>query len=163
MKEELPVKKTESLFEEMERFRYRLMRRAYELFLDRATRFDMDLDDWFNVEKELSWRPAVEMTEKDNAFVLKIAIPGIDARDLDIRITPDDVLVKAEKKEERKKEEEGKIYFSEFTSGQLFRSVHFPRKVNPDKVTAEYKNGVLYITAAIAEAAKQKRLEVKAA
>ena len=46
--------------------------------------------------------------------------------------------------------------------GNLFRSIQFPKTINPDKVKAEFKNGVLHVSAAIAAEAQSKRIELKA-
>jgi len=57
---------------------------------------------------------------------------------------------------------EGAVKVCEFTGGQLFRSVHFPEKVDPDSAAADYRNGMLRVTASIAKPA-QKRVEIAAA
>jgi hypothetical protein len=64
-------------------------------------------------------------------------------------VTPEDFLVKAEMKREDTKDK-GKVHTSEFVSNNLFRAIHFPKKVNPDKVKVELRNGILYVTAEIA-------------
>jgi HSP20 family molecular chaperone IbpA len=59
--------------------------------------------------------------------------------------------------------EKGAVQVCEFTGGQLFRSIHFPEKIDPGSATAEYRNGMLRITASIAKPAVQKKVEIKAA
>jgi HSP20 family protein len=59
--------------------------------------------------------------------------------------------------------EEGEVNTSELQSGSLFRSVRFPKKIDPDKVKAEIKNGLLTITAPISEEAKARKVEIHAA
>ena len=56
-----------------------------------------------------------------------------------------------------------RIKCSKFQSGSLFRSIHLPKKVEPGKVKAEIKNGLLTITAPIAEEAKTRKVNIQAA
>jgi len=88
-------------------------------------------------------------------------MPGVDPKNIVIEVTSDELLVKAETREE-KKEEKDRIY-SELKMGSLFRSIRFPRKVDTDKVKAEFKNGLLTITAAIAESKEAKKVSIHAA
>jgi HSP20 family protein len=157
----LPTKKSESILNELNKLHNRIMNRAYELFDGNGHVFGKDLDDWLQAEKELVWKPAIELEEKDNKFRVQIATPGIDPKDLDIEITPEDILVKAETQHEHK-EQKGQVHVCEFRSGNLFRSIHLPKKIDPDKVKAEFKNGMLELTAELAKEAQARKVEVKA-
>jgi len=77
-------------------------------------------------------------------------------------VTQEDLLVKGETRIE-KKEQKGEVHTSEFESGSLFRSIHFPKKVDPNKVKAELKNGLLTITAPIAEEVKVQKAKGQSA
>lgn len=55
------------------------------------------------------------------------------------------------------------MHHCEFVTGHVFRSVHFPKPVDVAKAKAEYKNGLLTVTAPIAPEAKAKRLDIQAA
>jgi HSP20 family protein len=160
--ETLPIKKTQSIFDEMEKMRDRIMRRAYEIFEGNGHSFGKDLDDWLKAERELLRKPAIELREKDDEFLIDVAVPGIEAKDLDIEVTPEDLLVKGETHHEHK-EEKGKVHTSEFESGSVFRTIHFPKKIDPDKVKAEFKNGVLHLKAPVAEEQRAKKVEIEAA
>ena len=162
MAETLPVRRTTSILDEMERMQDRVMRRAYDIFCSNGSIFGGDLADWHQAERELVWEPAIELEEKDDEFRLQIAVPGVDPKDIDIEATPEDILVKANVHHEHK-EERGDIYTCEFASGNLFRSIHLPKKINADKVKAEFKNGLLTMKAPVAEEARAKRITVAAA
>ena len=56
----------------------------------------------------------------------------------------------------------GDVHQCEFTSGQIFRSVHFPKAVDVANAKAEYRNGLLTVTAPIAREPKTKKVEIKA-
>jgi HSP20 family protein len=158
---EVAVKKTESFWDEIQKMEERVMRRAYDISQDNGS-FGRDLDNWLEAERELVRKPAIELAEKDDQFEIKVAVSGIDPRDLKVEVTEEDLLVKGETRTE-KKEEKGEVYTSEFESGSLFRSIHLPKKVDPNKVKAELKNGLLIVMAPIAEEAKAQMVRVQSA
>ena len=153
----LPVKKTETIFDELNDMHDRIMKRAFEIFDGNGHALGKDLEDWLRAERELVWKPAIEIQERDKEILLRIATPGVDPKDIDIEVTPEDILVKAETHHEHS-EEKGKVHVCEFTSGSLFRSVHLPKKIDPDKVKAEFKNGILSLTAEIAKGAQARKV-----
>ena len=156
----LPVKKKESIFDQLNSMHDRIMKRAFEIFDGNGHVFGKDLENWLQAEQELVWKPAIELEEKDTELRLQIAVPGVDPKDIDIEVTPEDVLVKAETRHEHK-EERGQVHVCEFTSGNMFRSVHLPKKIDPDKVKADFKNGMLSLTAEIAKEAQVRKIELK--
>ena len=76
MSDVVPTRKSKSIFDEIEGMQDRIMRRAYEIFSENGGIFGRDIDDWLQAEQELVWKPAVELTEKDNEFLLEVAAPG---------------------------------------------------------------------------------------
>jgi HSP20 family protein len=161
MAETVPIKKTKSLFEELSSLNERIMRRAHDIFSQSGI-FGKELDNWLQAERELVWKPSIELEEKDSEFRIQIAVPGVDPKDLDIEVTSEDILVKAELTEEHK-EKKGKVHITEFASGNLFRAIHLPKRIDPDKVKAEFKNGLLTLKAEIAQEARAKKIHVGAA
>jgi HSP20 family protein len=157
----LTTKKSESIFDEMHKLHDRIMKRAYEVFDGNGHVFGKDIDDWLQAERELVWKPAIELEEEEKEIRLRIATPGVDPKDIDIEVTPEHILVKAETRHEHK-EQKGEVHTCEFASGSLFRSVHLPKKIDPDTAKAECKNGMLLLTAEIAEEAQLRKVEVKA-
>src|SRR6516164_7738623 len=155
------VQKKESISDQLNDLQDRITKRAFEIFDGNGHTFGKDLDDWLQAERELVWKPSIELDEKDNEFRLQIATPGVDPKDIDIEATPEYVLVKAERHHEHK-EEKGKVHICEFTSGNLFRSVRFPKTIDPDHVKAEFKNGMLTLTAQVAKEAQARKVELKA-
>jgi HSP20 family protein len=156
------IRKSKSVFDEVERMRDRIMRRAYDIFTSNGGFFGKDIDDWLQAERELVWRPAIELTEKDDQFRLELSAPGVDPKDIDIEVTPEDILIRADVHHEHRKEE-GDVHACEFAHGNLFRSIHLPRKIDPEKVKAEFKNGLLNLTAPVAEEARAKKVTIEAA
>jgi HSP20 family protein len=162
MAETLPIRRSKSIFDEIDRMQDRVMRRAYEIFSENGGIFGRDMDDWLRAEQELVWKPAIELEERDDEFRLQIATPGVDPKNIDIEVTPEDILVKADVHHEHK-EKKGEVYACEFASGNLFRSIHLPKKIDPDKVKAEFKNGMLSLKAPVAEEARAKKVTIEAA
>jgi HSP20 family molecular chaperone IbpA len=159
---DIEVKKADTIFNELDRLNQAISRRAYDLFRNGGTLWGGALADWLTAERELVSTPPVELRQKDNQYEVVAALPGIEAKDLDVRITPEDLLIKTESTHEHTTET-GTVHLCEFDSGKIFRSIHFPEKIDPDSAKAEYRNGMLHLTAAIPKAATAQKVEIKAA
>ena len=157
----IEVKKVDTLFDELDRVHQAIRERAYDLFRNGGTLWGSALRDWLTAERELVSKPPIELRQSDNQFEVLAALPGTEAQHLDVQITPEDVLIKADTPHEHGPE--GIVHVCEFGSGKIFRSIHFPEKIDPESAKAEYKNGLLHVTAAIAKAAAAKKVEIKAA
>lgn len=107
----------------------------------------------------LSFVPSAEMEETDQAMILKLEIPGMEAKDLHVEVTEDAVLIRGDRKSETKTEEKGMVR-SEFRYGMFERVIPLPVHVQNDKVTAEYKHGILCLTLPKAEEAKKTVVKV---
>jgi|SRR5215467_12018283 len=162
MAETVPTRKLPSVFDEINAIQDRITRRAYELFESNGSVLGRDLEHWLQAERELLWKPPLELTEKDGKFQLQAAIAGLEPRDIGIEVTTEDIVLKAETKHEHK-EQKGAVHYCEFEGGKMFRSIHLPKKIDPDKVKAEFKNGLLRVTAEIAEEARVRRIKPEAA
>ncbi len=103
----------------------------------------------------LSRVPAAELTEKNDALHLKLEVPGMEAKDLDIQVMADRVAISGERKTETKTEDNGKTR-SEFRYGKFSRVIPLPVKIQNTNVTAEYKDGILNPTLPKSEAEKNK-------
>ncbi|MBN3911305.1 MAG: Hsp20/alpha crystallin family protein [Nostoc sp. NMS1] len=103
--------------------------------------------------------PAVELEETDDAIHLKLEIPGLEAKDINVEATPESILISGERKTEIKTEENG-ITRSEFRYGKFQRVIPLPSQIQNDKVQAEYKNGILHLTLPKAESEKHKAVKI---
>ena len=157
----LVIAKAESVLDELQDMHDRIACRAYDIFTNNGRTVGRELDDWLEAENELVWEPSIELSETDKEFVLDMAIPGVDAKDIDMEVTPDYLVVKAGSRHDHQ-EGKRKIHACEFESGSLFRSIQFPQTINPDRVKAELRNGILHLTAEMATD-KRKKIEIKAA
>ena len=162
MADTVPIRKTPSIFDEMNELQDRIMRRAYELFEHNGSKLGSDLENWTQAEREIVWKPAFELTEKNGKFQLEAAVSGLNPKDIDIEVTLEDIVLKAETQHQHK-EDKGTIHYCEFESGKMFRAIHLPKKIDPDKVKAEFKNGLLTVHLPKSEHAKPKQIEVNVA
>ncbi|MEO0969704.1 MAG: Hsp20/alpha crystallin family protein [Cyanobacteria bacterium J06639_18] len=89
--------------------------------------------------------PAAELAETDNALHLKLEVPGMEPKDLDIQVTEDSVSISGERKSEIKTEENGNT-ISEFSYGKFHRVIPLHTRIQNTNVTAEYKDGILNLT-----------------
>ena len=105
--------------------------------------------------------PAIDMYQTDDEIVVKAALPGIKADEVQINITGEVLTLKGEMKHEEEKKEKA-WHIREQRWGAFERSVALPTDVVSDKAKAEFENGILTITLPKAEEVKPKTITVKA-
>jgi HSP20 family protein len=109
--------------------------------------------------KGIAFMPAAEMHETPNMIELKLEVPGLEAKDIDVRVTEQAVAISGERQSQTKTEERG-MTRSEFRYGKFQRVVPLPARVQNDKVQADYNNGVLSLSLPKAEDEKNKVVKV---
>lgn len=103
--------------------------------------------------------PPAELSETPDAIHLKVEIPGIDAKDLDVQVTADSVSISGERKSETHTEEDG-MTRTEFRYGKFQRVIPLPARIENTKVEAEHKNGILRLSLPKAEEEKNKVIKI---
>lgn len=151
----------DSILDELNQLHADISLRAYELFRAHDRHWIGALEDWLRAERELVWRPAVELRQRADDFELVAAVAGVEPGDLDIQVTSRDILIQA-RGEHQHRPETSAVHLCEFNRGKLFRSIHLPDRIDPNSVTAECHNGLLRLTARVAKTAHPK-IDVKAA
>lgn len=94
--------------------------------------------------------PSMNVSETDKDVVLTAELPGVDEKNIDVTVSDDQITITGEKKSEidEKKEEKGRTFRRvECSYGSFHRSMALPFKIDPNKVQASFKNGVLTVTA----------------
>ena len=104
---------------------------------------------------------AVDMYQTDDEVVVKAAVPGIKAEDVQISVTGDVLTIKGETKEKSEVKEKA-YHIREQRWGAFERSVSLPTAVMSDKARAEFEDGVLTVTLPKAESVKPRTITVKA-
>jgi HSP20 family protein len=104
--------------------------------------------------------PALDLHEDNDNFVVKIELPGMKKEDIDVSLHDGSLSISGERKSEEKFEG-ADIYRSERYFGHFHRTITLPAEVAPDKIRAQYKDGVLTVTLPKAEEAKPKQIDVQ--
>jgi len=138
-------------FRELDRMRSEMDRLWDTFFEGRPNRID---------EKMGGWLPSVDVSETKNDVVVKAELPGMDPKDIDLSLSDGHLIIKGEKKQEKEEKDED-YHFIERSYGSFVRSVHLPKEVKHDKVSASYKDGVLKIVFPKSEEAKTKEIKIK--
>ena len=103
---------------------------------------------------------ALDVAEKEDAFVVKASVPGVPAEDVEVTLTDNVLTIKGEMKADKEINEEN-YHLRERRFGSFVCSVTLPTAVDADKIEAVNENGVLTVTLPKAEAVKPKKIEVK--
>ena len=160
--DKIEVTKTDSILNQFNELQTQISQRAYDLFRNSEGFVRGAIDDWLRAERELVWRPAIDLRQKDGRIELEAALSGVEPKNLDVQVTPEDVLITAKEEQHRHDQLGEKVHVCEFGTGRLFRSVHLPERIDVDSVEADFSNGLLHLSASVA-GATPKKVDVKAA
>ena len=137
----------------------------------RKFHFHQDVDDRFRffdgvtdetVQRPASWLPAAEGRIEDGTYVIQLALPGIDSKDVAVSLMDNVLTVKGERKPDP--DTTDKEYFvREVAYGEFQRSFALPEGVDATQVEAKYANGMLKVRIPAPRAAMPRTIEVKAA
>ena len=106
-----------------------------------------------------SFAPPLDVYEDEHHIILKIEVPGIDEKDIDVRIENTTLIVHGERKFEKEEKEEN-FRRVERQYGSFTRSFTLPSSVDPAQVSADYEKGVLKVKLAKKAEAKPKQIKV---
>jgi len=119
---------------------------------------------------EAPWRssfsfsmPAIDMSEDEKMYKISAELPGMEAKDVDVSVTGDMLVLKGEKRQE-KEEKDKNYHFSERAYGSFQRAFELPASVDRGKIAADFSKGVLTIILPKTVEAQQptKKIAVKA-
>ena len=131
-----------------------LHERVNRAFGDLSRRYDDDLT------ARGSWVPAVDIYQTDNhALVLKVELPDVVREDIDLRVENDTLTISGQKLRGTTVRED-QYHRIERTFGSFSRTFTLPPTVDPGKIGAEYKNGVLSVTLPVREDARPRQIQV---
>jgi HSP20 family protein len=113
-------------------------------------------DDFFPVSNgNNNSMPAVNIREDDKKYLLDLAVPGIDKKDLKIDIEEEVLTISSETRNEHEETNDG-YKRKEFSYSSFCRNFQIPENVNKEKIEASYKDGILSVTLPKAEEDKSK-------
>ena len=135
------------------------------------------LDQWTNLREEINrlfeapfgemareseffgWAPAVDLYEDKDYLIVKAELPGMKKDDIDISLHQGSLIISGERKEESH-DGDGETSRSERFFGRFQRSLELPKPVDPNKVAASYKDGILTVKLPKTEESKPKQITV---
>jgi HSP20 family protein len=106
------------------------------------------------------WAPSVDIEEQDDKYLIKADLPGVDKKDIDVKLENGTLSIRGEKRLESESKE-GKRHRTERFHGTFARSFTLPDLVDADKVDASYRDGVLTLHIPKMEQAKPKSIDIK--
>ena len=117
-----------------------------------------------NLSNDLSfadWSPSVDVEEEEDKYVIKADLPGVNKKDIDVKLENGVISIRGEKKTEKETGKGTKRHRTERFHGTFSRSFTLPDAVMEDKVDASYKDGVLLLTIPKSEEVKPKSIDIK--
>ena len=116
------------------------MNRLFEGFFNRSSM----TPGWLEASEPGRWLPAIDMAESDAAMRIRVELPGIDPKDVDVSVSEDRLVITGEKKSETESAGNGWTH-RESRYGGFSRAIPLPEAVDPDQVKAHYDKGVLTV------------------
>ncbi len=124
------------------------------------SRFRQDMDGDFNLQSftQSDWVPPVDINESDKEYLITVEVPQINKDDIKIQVQNGMLNISGERKYEN---EDKKAHRIERFYGSFQRSFKLPDNVKEDKIHADHKNGVLYLSLPKSEEKTPQMLEIK--
>jgi len=107
------------------------------------------------------WNPALDISETKDAVVVKAEVPGMDPKEIQVSLQDQTLSISGERKREEEKKDEH-YYRLERSFGTFARSIRLPVPVDPAKVNANFRNGLLTVTLLKTPGARGTSIQVKA-
>jgi len=109
--------------------------------------------------ERLAFSPMAELSENEEAYVLKVELPGIKPEEVEVQASKDSVSIMGERQDTRETESNG-FHRTEFRYGKFHRVIPIPGSIQNTEVKADYLDGILTLTLPKAEEAKHKVVKV---
>jgi HSP20 family protein len=123
--------------------------------------FDAPLAEFAHSSQLLSgWTPALDVHEDNDKFVVKVELPGMKKEEIEISLHDGSLSISGERKSEQTLKD-AEVHRTERFFGRFQRSIALPSPVASDKVSAQYKDGILTVTLPKTEEAKPRQINVQ--
>ncbi len=134
-------------FVEVENTIEKIQQRAFNLFEQRGGLPGLDWDDWLLAEHDVFGASSAELLENDKELKLRIAIPGLEPKDVTATATPKILIVQGNATHTHSGAD-GEPRFCEFSESKLCRQFSLPSEIDVNRVSASLDKGILLIVAA---------------
>ena len=111
-------------------------------------------------DRSAVWAPRMDLTEDDGHYVVRMDLPGLTKKDINVALQDNRLVVSGERKEEKTEAKEG-FRRQERHVGTFYRACAFPMPVDEDAVEASFANGVLTVHVKKTEEVKPKQIEIR--
>jgi len=115
------------------------LRKEVDRFLDRIREGDA-----FDLLSSSDWVPNLDFAERKDTFIVKLEVPGIDPKDIEVLFQDGLLTIRGEKKKETE-EKDARMYRAERSYGTFVRTIRLPGAVDDKTVTATFHNGILTV------------------
>jgi len=145
VKETVPARAVEDIPERIREIYDSIERRAFAIFESNGRMHGRDLEDWLQAESELVHRIHLEIAESDREMRIRAEVSGFKASEIEVSVEPRRLTIvgSPEAKEQNKTEA---LLYSDRCTDRMLRIVELPGAVDPERVTANLKDGVLELT-----------------
>lgn len=127
-----------------------------------ASNFGEVVNEFFAQDRSLRSNPllpAIDFIEKDKSYLLRASLPGLNKKDIEIKLDGNRLTLNAERKPIKSEDE--KKHIQEIRFGHYSRTVKLPRNTDVSKIKAEYENGLLNLTIEKKKEDQPKVIEIK--
>lgn len=145
-----------------------LTRNTLNSTIDRMLTLNRVLDEalstpWNGTTAGRMWVPALDVVERNDAYMIALEVPGVDPSTLDISFEQNVLTVRGAKNFgfDLPKDTELRVHAAESVVGNFERSVRLPEFVDSESIAAEYRHGVLFLTVPKAQAAQARKIQIK--
>jgi HSP20 family protein len=108
----------------------------------------------------VAWWPAIESYARGGELHVRVALPGVDPKDVEVTVSDDHLTIRGERKA-KTEEKEGGRYVREFAYGAFERTLALPDGIDPARVQAKFANGMLELTMPAPVAVVPKKVEIQ--
>ncbi len=149
-------------FAEVEKTVEKIQEKAFNFFEHRGELHGLDWYDWLLAEHDVLGASSAELLESDKELKLKIAVPGVEPKDVTVTAMPETLIVQANASHSHSGAD-GEIRFCEFSEDKLCRQFGLPSPIDVNTVSASLDKGILHIVAAKAAKSSAKKTVAAAA
>ncbi len=122
-----------------------ILRRQMDQLFSELTAAEQRGNSDISSSQRTAWVPAAELHDNGSELLLRVEIPGVEGKDLDVQVTQEAVSIAGEHRYEKRSQSNGKVH-SEFRYGNFNRVIPLPSKVQNQQVKADLKDGILTLT-----------------
>lgn len=107
----------------------------------------------------MSMMPAINMKDDGNQYLIEAEMPGLEDEDVEIEVHGRQITIKGKREQKEQKQGE-QMYISERRYDSFYRTITLPQDANLDHITADYENGLLFITVQKDPGKKPRKIKV---